>query len=115
MNNDDVYFAMLYSGDWSGDEFNEALISYLKLETGYCESDVIKYVDAVREYEICELQWICSERAFDSDFENMEIRTFIEEKTELSMLQILLLINAEEKFHTRIASAYEAVTMALAA
>lgn len=115
MNSNEVFYAMLFGGDWSSNEFNEALINFLKLETGYAESDVVLYVDAVKEYELDELEWLCSERAFDSSEGMVEIKEYVESRTGLSMLQVLMLVNAEEKFHNLLSDAFDRVTFLLSA
>ncbi len=115
MNGNNVFYAMLFGGDWSGKEFNDALINYLTLETGYVREDVVSYVDAIREYEIDEVEWFCSEAIGITNTGVMTISEYVEKKTGLPMLKVLMLNSVEERFHKLLEDSFDKVTVLLTA
>ncbi len=115
MNGNNVFYAMLFAGDWSGKEFNDALVNYLTLETGYSREDVISYVDAINDYEIEELEWYCSKSAFNFETEVAGVTSYVEKKTGLPMLKVLMLNKAEEEFHNLLEESFDRVSVLLTA
>lgn len=112
MKSNDLFYAMLYSGDWSGNEYREAMIEYLVNDTYYSYGDVVSYVNAIRSYDLDELSWVCLESELEG---NSSIYEYVESRTNLSIMQIVMLVNSEERFQRELEDSYERVTYRFAA
>lgn len=110
-----MFYAMLFGGDWSGSHYKNALVNYLRIETGYIESDCELYIDAVKKYEEYEMNYICSERFGMTHNRMLTSREFVEEETGFSSIQISRLAEAEDCFHTLLSKSYDRISMLLAA
>lgn len=115
MNGNDMFYAMLFGGDWSGSDFRNAIANYLRIETGYSLTDCEAYLDAVKKYENYELDCLCAYRFNTVNDFALNSREFIGAETGFSLLQIERLADAEDSFHRLLTNSYDRITMLLAA